>query len=779
MKVFWIIIAGFLLLLGSGSSPAAAQPGLFISKGSQADQGALPRVGVIRGRTVDVDLSQMPGADGRGELPRAGHELVLNVFDDVVLQARMERSERTERGMRWVGKLKGKPTSDVVIVIHDGVMAGSIVSPEAAYSIRYNGSSQVVEEIDRSALPPEAEPLEPPSLPAPDAPLDPAALMDDGSNIDVLVVYTPAARNAAGGTSGIQSRIQLGVTETNAAYANSGVLQRLRLVGAVEVSYTESGDISTDLNRLTYTDGVLDNVQSLRDAYKADLVSLITSTPSPAYCGVAWLMGGNSPSFAPNAYSVVEQTCISPSYSFGHELGHNMGLNHARTDPVGTGAYSYSYGYKDPLSYFRTMMAYDCPISCPRILNFSNPNVFYNGRTTGIVETAADSAYNALSLNNTRVTVANFRVGEVPTVTVTSPNGGEYWPANSQQVISWTASGWNANAVARLYYTTNNWATRTFIGDLPQSYRSLLWLVPNTPGSSLAVSVCSYVGGACEVEDRSNGSFLITAAATPPKPFDLTGDGSPDLLWHNQSGGSLYAWAMQGLNEIAGYYLYPSYVADLQWQIRGVGDLNRDGKTDLLWHNQTTGDLFAWLMNGGLQRISETAPSPGRVSDVNWQIKALADFNADGNLDILWQHKLTGGLYVWIMSGLVQIASYYLTPGQVADTQWQVKAAADFDGDGKPDILWHHASTGALYLWTMNGLTQTGGYYLTPAQVPNTQWQIREVADFSGDGKPDILWYHESLGYLYVWTMNGTVQTGGYFLTPSRVADTRWQVVVR
>jgi hypothetical protein len=44
-------------------------------------------------------------------------------------------------------------------------------------------------------------------------------------------------------------------------------------------------------------------------------------------------------------------------------------------------------------------------------------------------------------------------------------------------------------------------------------------------------------------------------------------------------------------------------LADMNWDIRGVGDFNGDGKPDLQWHNQSTGDVAVWTFNNQ-QRIS-------------------------------------------------------------------------------------------------------------------------------------------------------------------------------
>ena len=391
--------------------------------------------GVVRSREVRVRLDRIPGAsvrDGaRGLLPPGGHRLVLNLFGDAVVRARMTRSEREGKAFTWVGKIEGQPLGDVVLSVYDGSLSGSVVSPRGAYRIRQDGARYVVEELDSDAFPDdncfrEAPPAD--AGPAADAP--PAA--DDGTLVDVLVAYTPAARAAAGGTPAMLSQVNLAIAETNTGYQNSGVVQRLRLAAAVEVSYTEAGDNGVDLDRVTCTGAVVQRadrrrtvtsttIHALRNAYQADLVSLITNTPGSPYCGIAWLMGGNSAGFAPNAFSVVERSCMTGYYSFGHELGHNMGLNHARSDSTGHGGLLVLVRLQVDRLLGRSWPT----LPGTRVLYFSNPGVSYLGQPTGVSEASPSSANNALSLNNTRTTVANWRTSNTPGIRVTAPNGGE------------------------------------------------------------------------------------------------------------------------------------------------------------------------------------------------------------------------------------------------------------------------------------------------------------------------------------------------------------------
>jgi hypothetical protein len=317
-------------------------------------------------------------------------------------------------------------------------MAASVVLPDSAYIIRpmpidplnpRSASAQplhVLSQINQGAFPPEAEPIE---VVLPQRALEEAAdavMGDTADVIDVLIVYTQAAENWAGGPNGILNWINLGVSETNSAYEFSGVLQRILLVQAEKVAYTESNSFSTNLNDLRNGVGLLSSVPTLRNAYGVDLVSMIVRPTSPDACGIAFIMTSVSTAFAPSGYNVVDAPCVSPNSTLAHEFGHNMGLRHDWFMDSGQTPFTYAHGYVNTVARFRTIMSYpnSCSalgFSCTRILAFSNPDQLYLGVPMGIAggTNASCPAGNAnnmacdaderRALNNTAFTVANFR----------------------------------------------------------------------------------------------------------------------------------------------------------------------------------------------------------------------------------------------------------------------------------------------------------------------------------------------------------------------------------
>ena len=405
------------------ASPAAqAEAGLFQPTAQRGPAGTSFPASVLRSRFVTVDFAPFAAPT-----TAVAARLTLNLFPDVVLTAERESAQTTRDGrVIWIGRVPGEQDSRVSLVAGGGVLVGNITLPRGMYQIRLAGQdAHVIYEIDPAFTPPpeiESSAFDVPPDPAapPVLPLAPSTVP---VGIDVMVVWSPAARTAAGGTTAMQNLVNLAVAETNTAYNNSLINQQLTLVHATEVTYTEAG-FSTDLTRLTnQSDGFIDQVHTLRNQYGADEVALIINDASS--CGLAWLMTTPAASFESNAFSVTHWDCATGYYSFGHELAHNMGSTHDRPNAGGSGSYSYSYGYQDlsPTDSFRTVMGYaaGCPGACPRIQYFSNPDVNYHGRPTGIDESAPNSANNALSLNNTAPIVAAWRssVGPSPTSTPT------------------------------------------------------------------------------------------------------------------------------------------------------------------------------------------------------------------------------------------------------------------------------------------------------------------------------------------------------------------------
>src|SRR3954468_24222376 len=87
-----------------------------------------------------------------------------------------------------------------------------------------------------------------------------------------------------------------------------------------------------------------------------------------------------------------------------------------------------------------------------------------------------------------------------------------------------------------------------------------------------------------------------------------------------------------------------------------------------------------------------------------------------------------------------------------------VAGIADFDGDGRADILLRSAATGELLLWEMRaGLTHRA---LT-VENPGPAWAVAAVGDYDGDGRADILWRSEETGEVYLWRMREDLMIGG------------------
>ncbi len=332
----------------------------------------------------------------------------------------------------------------------------------------------------------------------------------------------------------------------------------------------------------------------------------------------------------------------------------------------------------------------------------------------------------------------------------------------------------NINADPLFVRNPNPTATPLDYGDLH--------LRPGSPclGAGTATGApTTDIDGNLRPNPPSLGAYEVTNTPIPGR-FDFNRDGSNDLLWHNTSTGQTLVWNMSDQN-VTTYGSPFATVPNTDWTVAATADVNGDGHPDLLWQNSRTGQVLFWLMGGanGQQVLSYSSPF-ATVSDTHWHVVSMADFNGDGHPDMLWQNNATNQLVIWYLNG-TSVVNYGAPFATVSDTHWQVAGVADFDGDGHPDLLWENSATGQVLVWNLGGEDGTSvlRYGSAFATVPNTAWRVVGTGDMNGDGHPDLVWQNVQTGQVLRWLMGGAggMQVQAYGSPFAVVPDTHWQIV--
>ena len=287
--------------------------------------------------------------------------------------------------------------------------------------------------------------------------------------------------------------------------------------------------------------------------------------------------------------------------------------------------------------------------------------------------------------------------------------------------------------------------------------------------------VASYAGDA---NFAGVDSAPLSQYVKDPARTDISGDGKSDILWRNQSTGEIYRMFMNGFT--IGSQGTPYTEPDTSWKVVGDGDFNHDRIVDMIWRNDGTGpdptqdgkvSLTTFDNTGTIVSATPFYTEP----DQSWKIVQTPDLDGDGRADVVWWNSATGVVYAMLMNGSTIVAQG--TAYTATSTDWKIVAAGDFSGSGKSNqLVFENYVTGDVALVT---ITASGGTFTATSTTfysePDTAWKIVGTGDFDGDGKADLLWRNSSTGQVWMMLMNGTTiaNQGPVYTEPN--AD--WKIV--
>ena len=269
---------------------------------------------------------------------------------------------------------------------------------------------------------------------------------------------------------------------------------------------------------------------------------------------------------------------------------------------------------------------------------------------------------------------------------------------------------------------------------------------------------------------------------------DLDGDGLSDLVvWHPATG--TWSWVLSSKNFV------DDGLGTKQWgnsslgDVPLVGDIDGDGKADLIVWRASTGTWYWLTSSSGYSYAAAGGKQWGNQS--LGDVPLVGDIDGDGKTDlIVW--RASTGTWFWLTSSSGY--SYAAAGGK----QWgnsslgDVPLLGDVDGDGLDDLAIWRASTGTWY-W----ITAATGYAYANAGAK--QWgnlglgDVPQFADIDGDGKADLtvwrastgtwFWLTSSTGYSYASADGkqwgnfglGDVPLAGDFDTSGRASLTVWR----
>jgi hypothetical protein len=166
-----------------------------------------------------------------------------------------------------------------------------------------------------------------------------------------------------------------------------------------------------------------------------------------------------------------------------------------------------------------------------------------------------------------------------------------------------------------------------------------------------------------------------------------------------------------------------------------MGDLNGDGKPDLVTANNADNDV-AVVFGDGRGDFTRAAGSPFAVGPSPYPF-ALGDVNADSHLDIVASSTAPSSRALTLLFGDGQGGFWRNDIALRTVRPWFV-VIGDVNGDGKRDLVTTHAERSELTVLLGDGGSSFIEASDSPFDLGHSAWRVA-IVEVNGDGKADVV----------------------------------------
>jgi len=261
----------------------------------------------------------------------------------------------------------------------------------------------------------------------------------------------------------------------------------------------------------------------------------------------------------------------------------------------------------------------------------------------------------------------------------------------------------------------------------------------------------------------------VTKLSIVPTFPDFNNDGHTDLILQNPTTGEIGSWYQHGPRQNGGALF--SLTPPTDFALVGVGDFSANGANTLVLQSRTTNKIALWYTGGTNGTTISGGVFVSQTPAVGWKIVGVGDFNADGKSDLVFQHQTSGQIAIWFMDGSLYAGGVLLPSAPAAG--WQVVGVGDLHADGFSGLVFQNQTSGQIAFWTMHGTTLTGSAILP--NVPGSGWKVVGVGDYSGDGSADLVFQNQTTNQGMIWFLGSGALVGSAPL--SIVPPSGWKIV--